>query len=86
MMRALGVSNAFVSALCQIEQTKLSYAFRQLRPLSNEEGLLLATTLGRPIELRETIAPLQIDLKTPKNAKAVLPFVSANPIQHEEES
>ena len=72
MMRELGISNAFVCALCRIEATKLSYAFRQLKPLGNEEGLRLTQTLGRLIEIREAVAPLQIDLKNPTNARLVL--------------
>jgi hypothetical protein len=72
MMRELSVSNAFVAALCKIEQTRLSYAFRQLKPLSNEEGLRLTQTLGRLIEIREAVAPLSIDLKNPANARLVL--------------
>jgi hypothetical protein len=72
MTRELGVSNAFVAALCKIEQTRLSFAFRQLKPLTNEEGLRLTSMLGRLIEIRESIAPLQIDLKNPANARLVL--------------
>jgi hypothetical protein len=72
MMRELSVSNAFIAALCRIEQTRLSYAFRQLKPLSNEEGLRLTQTLGRLIEIREAVAPLAIDLKNPANARLVL--------------
>jgi hypothetical protein len=72
MMRELGVSNAFVSALCRIEQTKLSWAFRGLKPLLNDDGRHLTQTLGRLIEIREAIAPLQIDLKNAANARLVL--------------
>jgi hypothetical protein len=72
MMRELGVSGAFVSALCRIEQTRLSFAFRQIKPLSNEEGLRLTQTLNRLIEIREAVAPLSIDLKSPANARLVL--------------
>lgn len=72
MMRELSVSNAFVAALCRIEQTKLSYAFRQLKALSNDEGTNLTQTLGRLIEIREAVAPLSIDLKNPSNARLVL--------------
>jgi hypothetical protein len=72
MMRELGISSAFISALCRIEQTKLSFAFRQIKPLSNEEGLRLTQTLGRLIEIREAVAPLAIDLKNPSNARLLL--------------
>ena len=72
MLRELGISNAFVAALCSIEQTKLSLAFRQLKPLTNEEGLRLIRTLGRVIEIREAIAPFQIDLKNAANARLLL--------------
>jgi hypothetical protein len=72
MMRELGVSNAFVAALCKIEQTKLSLALRQLKALDNSEGLRLTQTLRRLIEIREACAPLQIDLKNAANARLVL--------------
>jgi hypothetical protein len=72
MMRELGVSNAYVSALCQIEETKLSKAFRQIKALPNEEGRRLTDTLLRLIELREAVAPLLIDLRNPDNARRVL--------------
>jgi predicted component of type VI protein secretion system len=72
LMREIGVSNAFIAALCHIEQTKLSMAFRQLKDLSNAEGQRLMGTLGRLVEIREAIAPLQIDLKNAANARLVL--------------
>lgn len=66
------VSNAFVAALCKIEQTKLSFAFRQLKPLLNEEGQRLTETLSRLIEIRAAVTPLMIDLRNPANARLVL--------------
>ena len=72
LMRELGVSNAFISALCGIEQTKLSFAFRQIKALSDEDSQPLMTTLRRLIELSDAISPLQIDLKNPTNARRVL--------------
>ena len=72
MMRELGVSIAFVSALCSIEQTRLSFAFRQMKPLLNEEARKLNAVLPRLLELRDAVHPLQIDLKNPTNARATL--------------
>jgi hypothetical protein len=72
LMRELGVSNAFIAALCGIEQTKLSFSFRQIKALSNEESKKLVNTLLRLIELSDAISPLQIDLKNPTNARRVL--------------
>jgi hypothetical protein len=72
MMRELSISNAFVSVLCKIEQTKLSYAFRGLKTLSNEEGLLLMKTLSRLIEIRNNVSPLTVDLKNPANARLLI--------------
>ena len=72
IMRELGVSGAFVAALCQIEESKLSKALRQLKRLSNEEGLRLIETLNRLTELQKAVAPLAIDLKNPKNARLIL--------------
>ena len=71
LMRELGVSNAFVSAFSGIEQTKLSFAFRQLKPLSNAESEKLMRILHRLIVLRESLRPLAIDLKSPQYARAV---------------
>src|SRR5258708_39220221 len=72
MMRELGISNAFVASLCSIEQTKLSYAFRGLKSLPNDEGHRLVLTLARLIEIREAVAALSIDLKSPANTQSVL--------------
>src|SRR4029077_1724065 len=72
MVRDLGVSAAFVSALTGIEQTKLSRAFRQLKPLSNAEGMRLTQTLLTLIQLRDALAPLQLDLKNPANTRLVM--------------
>ncbi len=72
MMRELGISNAFVAALCNIEQTKLSFAFRQLKPLPNEDSQKLMPILSRLLELRDAVHPLQIDLKNPANARSIL--------------
>src|SRR6267154_5530607 len=72
MMRELGISNAFVAALCDIEQTKLSFAFRQLKALSNDDSQKLMPILSRLLELRDAVHPLQIDLKNPANARIIL--------------
>ena len=72
LMRELGISNAFVSALCRIESTKLSFAFRQLKPLSNDEGLRLVNALSRLVEIQENVRPLAVDLRSPEAARKVL--------------
>jgi hypothetical protein len=72
LMRELNVSAAFVSVLCRIEPTRLSFAFRGLKPLTNEEGLRLTQTLVRLIEIRDSVAPLTIDLRSAANARLVL--------------
>jgi hypothetical protein len=72
LMRELGISNAFVSVLCRIEPTKLSFAFRGLKPLTNEEGLRLTQTLVRLTEIRDNVAPLTVDLRSAANARLVL--------------
>jgi hypothetical protein len=72
LMRELGVSHAFVSALCHIEQTKLSYAFRGLKALPQDEGRELVETLERLAEIQKAVAPLTIDLTNPVNTRLVL--------------
>lgn len=72
LMRELGVSNSFVAALCRIEQTKLSLAFRQLKELSNDDTKKLMTILPRLIDLRDALDPLTLDLKNAANARRVL--------------
>jgi len=72
LLRELGISLAFVSALTGIEQTKLSLGFRQLKAFSNKDAWVLMNTLTRLIELRESVAPLTIDLKNASNARLVL--------------
>jgi predicted component of type VI protein secretion system len=72
LMRELGISNAFVSALCNIEQTKLSFAFRQMKALPTEDAVKLMLILPRLLELRDALHPLQIDLKNPSNARSIL--------------
>ena len=72
MVRELGISLAFLSALTRIEQTKLSLGFRQLKAFSNEDGLKLATTLNRLLELRDAVAPFTIDLRSPMKTRQVM--------------
>jgi predicted component of type VI protein secretion system len=72
MVRELGISLAFLSALTRIEQTKLSLGFRQLKAFSNEDGLKLAITLARLIELRDALSPLTIDLTNPAKTRQAI--------------
>ena len=72
IMRDLGVSGAFIAALCRIEESKLSKALRQLKPLTNEEGKRLIETLNRLTELQGAVAPLTVDLRNPQNARLLL--------------
>jgi hypothetical protein len=72
LMRELGVSNAFVAALCGIEETKLSKALRQLKELPNEDAKKLMVILPRLIDLRDSLDPLTLDLKNAANARRVL--------------
>jgi hypothetical protein len=72
LMRDLGCSNAFLAMLTRIEETKLSRAMRLLKPLSNDEGLRLISTLTRLVELRDALRPLCVDLKDPVNARRIL--------------
>lgn len=72
LMRELGISNAFVSALCRIESTRLSFAFRQLKPLSNNDGVRLMETLSRLVEIQQSVSPLAVDLRSPETARKVL--------------
>jgi hypothetical protein len=72
LMRELGISNAFVSALCGIESTKLSFAFRQLKALSNDDGSRLMETLSRLVAIQENVRPLAVDLSSPEAARKVL--------------
>jgi len=69
LLRDLGCSNAFISVVCRIEESRLSRALRLLRPLSNDEGLRLITTLTRLIELRDAVKPLTLDLRDPAQAR-----------------
>jgi predicted component of type VI protein secretion system len=68
LVRELGISLAFLSALTGVEQSKLSLGFRQLKAFSNEDAIVLAKTLSRLIELRDALSPLTIDLGDPSKA------------------
>lgn len=72
MMRELGVSIAFVSALTRIEKTKLSLGFRQLKPFSIEDGITLSETLSRLLDLCDCLSPLTVDLQNPERARKAL--------------
>jgi hypothetical protein len=72
MMREIGVSAAVIAVLIRIEASKLSLALRRLRPLSNEEGLRLTTTLNRLLEVRDAIRPFSLDLKDPEMTAQLL--------------
>src|SRR5207253_2761036 len=68
----LNLRNDFVSALCDIEPSKLSRAFRCMRELDPAEGVRLTTRLHRLVELQEALSPLSIDLRTPAAAQDAL--------------
>ena len=72
LVRELGCSLAFVSALTGVEQSKLSLGFRQLKAFSNKDAIELSTTLARLIELRDALSPLTIDLTDPTRARQAM--------------
>lgn len=72
LMRELGVSNAFVSVLCSIEPTKLSFAFRQLKPLPGHEGQRLVDTLQRLKQVRDAMGIVPLGLVDPQKTAELL--------------
>ena len=72
LMRDIGVSIAYVSVLTGIEKTKLSHAFRQLKQLKPEEGMILVETLTRLGEIQIAIAPFSLDLNNPASARVLI--------------
>jgi hypothetical protein len=72
LMRDLGISNAFVSALCRIEPTKLSFAFRQLKPLPEYEGRRLVETLARLKEIRKALGIIPLGLADVRAVQSLL--------------
>lgn len=72
MLRDIGVSLQFFSALTGIEATKLSYGFRQIKAFSSQDSLKISRTLFRLIEVRSALEPLQISTTNPEHARRVL--------------
>ena len=72
LVRELGISLAFLSALTSVEQSKLSLGFRQLKAFSNSEAEHLSNTLNRLLVLQNSLAPLSLDPRNPANARLVL--------------
>jgi hypothetical protein len=72
LVRELGISLAFLSALTGVEQSKLSLGFRQLKAFSGKDTEILSNTLNRLLVLQASLAPLSLDLRNPANARLVL--------------
>jgi predicted component of type VI protein secretion system len=72
IIRELGMSHAYLSALTGVEQSKISLGFRQLKGFNPEETRILTETLNHLLELQKCLSPLSIDLRNPANAKLVL--------------
>ena len=72
MLRSLGISLAFFSALTGVEQSKLSLGFRQLKVFSAREREVLQETLADLLHIQTHLAPLSLDFRSPENTRAVL--------------
>lgn len=64
-MNRLDVTAAFVSGMAGFTQTKLSQGLSGLRPLSNQESLVLLKTVNRLEKLAQLAAPLPLAFKNP---------------------
>ena len=56
MLRDLGASLQFFSALTGVEYTKLSLGFRQIKAFSSQDSLKISQTLFRLIEVRSALS------------------------------
>jgi hypothetical protein len=72
LMQSLGISAAIVAILTNIEPSKLGFALRRIKPLTNEDGLRLTTTLNRLLEVRDAIRPFSLDLRDPEMTQQIL--------------
>jgi hypothetical protein len=73
MMQELRVSNAWVSNVCDIEETKLSRGFRGIKPLTGPEGERLMENLTLLVNVQNAVAPLSaVDSSNPERAKELL--------------
>jgi hypothetical protein len=65
-LEKLGCTSAFLANLAQIPASRLSEAFRGIRPLSNSDGILLDGILKRIDELVEAFRPVPVALENPR--------------------
>ncbi len=72
MVRELGISLAFLSALTGVERTKLSMGFRQLKKFEYADAAVLSSTLRQLLELRDALTPLTIDLTNPAKTRLAI--------------
>lgn len=64
-IRSLGCSADFLAVLAEIPPSRLSQAFRAIRPLSNSDGEVLLAWLTELEALVESVAPIPVAFKNP---------------------
>jgi hypothetical protein len=64
-MDQLGLTADFLSALAQIPASRLSGAFRGVRPLESQQGLALIALLDKLDRLVAQAGPLPVSFKNP---------------------
>jgi hypothetical protein len=64
-MRSLEISNDFLAVLAGIPSSRLSLAFRAIKPLSNSDGERLLSLLSELEALAERAAPIPVAFKNP---------------------
>jgi hypothetical protein len=69
----LGISHATLCAVCGTSPDRLGQAVRGMKPLSNEDGLVMVETLLRLLDLVEAIKPLSL----PRDVAGIKTVLSA---------
>ena len=77
-MRALEISADFLCALAGIPPSRLSQAFRSIKPLSNSDGLMLISLLSELEALAERAKPFPVAFRNPSIIKALIKDSSEN--------
>jgi hypothetical protein len=64
-MQSLGCSADFLSVLARVPASRLSHAFRGVRPLSNADGEMFLSILKGLEALVQSVAPVPVAFKNP---------------------
>jgi hypothetical protein len=65
-MRALGCTADFLSVMARVPASRLSHAFRGVRPLTNEDGEMFMDILNALENLVESVSPVPVSFKNPQ--------------------